>query len=65
MSLSYISKILKESSHIRVYKKIKKPKMTEVQMKSGRPYQKPIYKYRGLIFMLDDERFFTLSNSVR
>jgi len=64
MSQSYVSKILKKYSDIRAYKKYKKPLMTASQKKQLRPKcRKILSKYRGYNFILDDESYFTLSNT--
>jgi len=64
MSQAYVSKILKKYSNIRAYKKYKKPLMTALQKKQLRPKcRKILNKYRGYSFILDDESYFTLSNT--
>ena len=64
MHYTYVSKILKKYSDIRVYKKYKKPKMTLLQRRQLRPKCKKILeKYRGYNFIIDDEKYFTLSNT--
>ena len=64
ISKSYVQKILKQSSNIRCYKKIKIPDMTDKQKKLARPKCRKLLKnYRGSVFILDDESYFTLSNT--
>jgi predicted transcriptional regulator len=64
ISQQYVSKILKESSDINCYKKIKRPLMNEEQKKLLRPKCKQLVeKYRGYKFIIDDESYFTLSNT--
>jgi hypothetical protein len=61
---SYISKILKKYTNIKCHKKSKKPYMTELQRKAARPKcRKLIEKYSKVDFILDDESYFTLSNT--
>jgi len=64
ISKSYVQKILKQSSNIRCYKKIKIPDTTDKQKKLARPKCRKLLKnYRGSVFILDDESSFTLSNT--
>jgi transposase len=59
-----ISTILKKHTDIRCYKKTKKPLMTPTQKAAARPKcRKLLEKYQDLDFVLDDESYFTLSNS--
>ena len=63
---SYICKILKNSSTIRVRKKIRKSLMKQTQQacmwsKCGLILK----KYRQLDFILDDESYFTLDHSAQ
>lgn len=61
---SCISKILKNKTNIRCFKKIKKPKRTANQMKNMRPKCRKMSEfYHDLDFIMDDESYFTLSNS--
>ena len=61
---SYISKILKYHTNIRCRKKTKKPCMTEKQKKAARPKCRRLAeKYAKSEFVLDDESYFTKSNS--
>jgi DNA-binding MarR family transcriptional regulator len=63
-SQSYISRILKKKSAIRVYKKQKKPFQTAEQKLSVRPKcRKMLEKYKNLEFIIDDESYFTLTHS--
>lgn len=63
-SQQYISMILKKYSNIRCYKKSKKPLMTELQRKAARPKcRKLLQKYGKVVFILDDESYFTKSNT--
>ena len=63
-SHSYVSMILKEQSDIRCYKKQSKPLMTALQMKAARPKCRKLNeKHKRDDFILDDESYFTLSNS--
>ena len=56
--------ILKKYSGIRWYKKQPKPLMTALQMKAARPkFRELIEKYSKVDFILDDEFYFTLSNT--
>ena len=56
--------ILKESSDIKCYKKYKRSLMIAEQKKSLRPKCKQLVeKYRGYKFIIDDESYFTLSNT--
>ena len=62
--ISYVNKIVKESSNIKRYKKYKRPLMNEEQKKSLRPKCKQLVeKYHGYNFIIDDESYFTLSHS--
>ena len=63
---SYLNKILKESSGVKYYKKLKKPLMTDEQKKLLRPKCKAIVEnYRRYNFIVDDESYFTLSHTTR
>lgn len=61
---STISRILKKYSNIKCYKKAKKAAMTELQKKQARPKcRKMLEKFKNLDFIIDDESYFTLTNS--
>ena len=63
-SQSYINKVLKQKTNIRCWKKKKIPKRTAQQIKSARPNcRKMLENYRNFQFILDDESYFTFSNS--
>ncbi len=63
-SLQYISYILKHRTEIRCHKKQKKPAMAIKQKKAARPKCKKLAEmYAGYEFVLDNESFFTKSNS--
>ena len=63
-SQSWISKILKKYTNIRCYKKIKKPKMSELQKLKARPKcRKMLVEYENCDFIIDDESYFTLKHS--
>ena len=63
-SQPYISTILKKYTNIKCRKKIKKPLMTELQKKAARPKCRHLLaKYFDVDFILDDESYFTLSNT--
>jgi transposase len=59
-----ISRILKQHTEVRCYKKQKKPLMTEPQKRMAKPKCRWIYeKFHDFDFILDDESYFTLSNT--
>lgn len=61
---SYISKILHSKTGIRTYKKTRKPNRNEQQKKDIRPKCRKLYnQYHHLDVLMDDESYFTLSNS--
>ena len=63
-SHQYISKTLKTKTSIRKRKKIKIPKRTDAQRARIRRLCGHLYKnYKDFIWILDDESYFTLSNS--
>ena len=63
-SQQYVSKMLKNRTSIRCLKRIVKPKMTAQQVKVARPKcARLLRKFRDVDFILDDESFFTLSNT--
>ena len=63
-SQAYISYILKNHTSIRCRKKIKKPDMTEKQRLLARPKCRRLARiYADSEFILDDESYFTKSNS--
>ena len=63
-SQQYVSKMLKRHTSIKCRKKTRKPKRTPSQLKQMRPKCRKLHKtYKNLIFILDDESYFTLSNS--
>lgn len=63
-SQRYIGMMLKDSAHIKKRKKEKIPKRTLQQKEAARPKCRQISEtYRGFDFILDDESYFTLSNS--
>ena len=62
---SYICKILKKKTNVVCYKKIKKPKMTASQKILAVPKCRKMYeKFKNLDFVMDDESYFTLNNSI-
>jgi len=63
-SHTWVQMILKKYTHIRFYKKTKKPDRSEYHTKIGRIKCGKIYKqYKDVHFILDDESYFTLSNN--
>jgi CTP-dependent riboflavin kinase len=63
-SQQYVSKLLKNRTSIRCFKRTKKPKMTAQQVAVARPKcARLLRKYRSVDFILDDESYFTLSNT--
>lgn len=61
---SYISKILKKHTKIRCRKKIKRAYQTEDQRRATRPKcRRLLLRNRKTDFIIDDESYFTLSNS--
>lgn len=63
-SQQYVSFIIKKYTNMRCLKKSKKPLMTIKQKKAARPKcRKMSQEFAGLDFILDDESYFTLSNS--
>lgn len=61
---SCISQILKKKTALRTYKRTTKPKQTAAQKKKVRPKCRKLNdKYKKCDFILDDESYFTLSNS--
>lgn len=63
-SPSYVNKLLKQRTNIRCWKKKTVPKRTQKQIISARPKcRKMLENYRNSHFILDDESYFTLSNS--
>lgn len=64
VSQQYVSKLLKKYTRVRTYKKTTRPLLTPLQKKAARPKcRKLLQKYSGRDFILDDESYFTLSNS--
>ena len=60
----YISKILRKKTDIKKLKKKRRPKRNPIQLKSMRPKCRMMYnKYKDFEFLMDDESYFTLSNS--
>ena len=63
-SQQYVSKMLKRHTSIKCRKKVRKPKRTPSQLKQMRPKCRKLQKtYKNIFFILDDESYFTLSNS--
>ena len=63
-SQQYVSKMLKNRTNIKCLKRTTKPKMTALQAKLARPKcTRLLRKYRDVDFILDDESYFTLSNT--
>jgi len=61
---SYISKILKDKTNIRYYKKKKIPHRSESQLARIKPLCRHIYRnFRNFDFVLDDESYFTYANT--
>lgn len=61
---STVIRILKNETNIRCYKKVKKPKRTEQQQQQAKPKcRKMVNLFRNVDFVLDDESYFTLSNT--
>ena len=59
-----ISQILKKHTNIKRYKKGRKPRRTQCQLKKMRPKCRDLHeKYKNCIFILDDESYFTLNHS--
>ena len=60
---TYIGKILKKYSNIKLRKKQKRPLMSDIQKAQARPKcRRMLEKFGNLDFILDDESYFTLSN---
>jgi len=59
----YISKILKKHTNIVCRKRVKKPKRTLKQQNYRPKCRKLLEKFKNCQWILDDESFFTLSNS--
>lgn len=60
----YISYLLKKYTHIRCYKKYKRPLLTSLQKHQARPKCRAMYfKYGKQDFIMDDESYFTLDHS--
>jgi hypothetical protein len=60
----HIEYILKKYTNIKSRKKIRKPKRTAAQLKAAKPKCRKLYeKYKNFTIILDDESYFTLSNS--
>ena len=63
-SQQYVSKMLKNRTNVRCLKRTTKPRMTALQVKLARPKcTRLLKKYRDVDFILDDESYFTLSNT--
>ena len=61
---SYRSKILKNKTNIRYYKKKKIPHRSESQLARIKPLYQHIYRnFRNFDFVLDDESYFTYANT--
>jgi hypothetical protein len=61
---STISRILKQKTNVRVFKKKRRPFRTPTQKKAMRPKCRKMGKiYENLDFLMDDESYFTLTNS--
>ncbi|KAL4469145.1 hypothetical protein ABPG72_005915 [Tetrahymena utriculariae] len=62
---SYISKALRTHKNIRAYKKSKIPSRTDVQQKDAQTKCGRVYrKYKKLFCIIDDESYFTFSNTL-
>jgi hypothetical protein len=60
----YVSKMLLQRTNIRCLKRTVKPKMTALQVKLARPKcGRRFLKFCNVDFILDDESYFTLSNT--
>lgn len=63
-SRQYVSMMLKKRTSIKLHKKTRKPKRTLLQLKNMRPKCRNLHKkYKFKTFVIDDESYFTLSNS--
>jgi hypothetical protein len=63
-SQQWVSMMLRTHTRIRRFKKTRKPKRTALQLKQMRPKCRRLHKtFKNYIFILDDESYFTLSNS--
>lgn len=63
-SRQHVSGMIKKYTSIKIRKRTGKPKRTDLQLKRMRPKCRKLYqKYKNHIFILDDESYFTLSNS--
>ena len=61
---STVSRIISKHTNITCFKKVKRPKRTAAQLTQMRPKCRKIYEnYKHLDFVLDDESYFTLSNT--
>lgn len=64
MHQSYVSKWLQNRTKVRHLKRTKRPKMTASQKKLARPKCRRLYlKYGEVDFVMDDESYFTFSNT--
>ena len=63
-SQQYVSHILRKYTAIRTFKKRRRPLLTPLQKKAARPKCRKLYqKYLKRDFVLDDESYFTKSNT--
>ena len=60
---STVIRILKNKTNIRCYKKVEKPKRIEQQQQAKPTCRKMVNLFRNVDFVLDNESYFTLSNT--